>query len=116
MIITVLLPSGNTATLDVADNVLVFDGSEFLTPKTGSYVMLYALDVAALSMPFKDVAAQPLLAAVKIRSIVKSVDNTSVLVTDPLLVAAPDPSGGLCICGITCAGTDLAFVKVQVTN
>jgi hypothetical protein len=29
------------------------------------------------------------------------------------LIVAEDPSGGVCICGITCRGTDIAYVQVQ---
>lgn len=29
------------------------------------------------------------------------------------VVVATDPSGGTCVCGITCSGTDLSYVVVQ---
>ncbi len=115
MIITVLLPSGDKALMDVADNVLVYDGSEFTVPTVNKYVMLYTLAVSALSAPYKDTVLA-LQTAVQIRAMVTAIDQSSVPDTDPSLVSTPDPSEGLCICGITCAGTDLTFVAVTIDN
>lgn len=116
MFITLLMPNGSTASLGVADNTLVFDGSEFIRPADLKYAMLYALPVSARSVPYKDLDAQTLSAAVRIRALVQGVDPTETLVTDPSLVAEPDPVEGQCICGLTCNGTELRFAVVQLEN
>lgn len=116
MLITVLLPSGSTASLDVGENTLVFDGSKYAEPLHLKYVELYALPVSAQSMPYKEVPAQTLSTAVRIRALVTALDLTEEPDTDPSLMAAPDPSGGQCICGLTCNGTELRFVVVQLEN
>lgn len=116
MLITVMLPSGGTASLGIGDDVLVFNGQEFKDPKNLRYVELYGLPVNAKSMPFEGFPSQTLSAAVRIRAKVISIDADTVADTDPSLVTRTDPSGGQCICGLTCNGTDIRFAVVQLEN
>jgi hypothetical protein len=114
MRITVQMPVG-TATLDVADNVLVFNGEAYVQPSQALYLDLYTLPVAAVSAPILGLS-QALSALVSIRAKVLSLDPTIVPYTDPSIVQAPDPSGGMCVCGVTCSGTDIRFAVVQQEN
>lgn len=113
MIITALMPGGGSASLGVAENTLVYDGQEFLSPDKVKYLELYTLPVQALSAKYRT-PQEFLHAAVRIRALVINRDPTVVPDTDPSVVAEVDPSGGQCICGITCQGTDLRFVIVTV--
>lgn len=115
MLITAQLPAGGAAVFGVADGTLVFDGSEFVKPQSLTYAELYGVPVNAQSMPYKELPAQVLSAAVKIRARVLNVDPTEAP-TDPTLVTVADPLGGECICGLTCNGTELRFVVVQLEN
>jgi hypothetical protein len=114
MIITVQLPNG-TATLGVAEDLLVFDGEQFVDPTNAAYLELFSIPVEALSSGFSSLAVT-LSAAVRLRANVLGLDPTVVPVTDPSVVIAVDPSDGKCICGITCAGTNLRFVIVKPEN
>lgn len=111
MIITALMPGNVQIALDVADGFLVFDGREFVNPQYLSYIELYTLPVTALSAEHRNITLA-LETSVRIRALVISKNSTSVPVTDPAVIAEPDPTGGECICGLTCKGTDLRFVTV----
>lgn len=115
MLITVQLPTGDTAILGTGDGMLVFDGSEFVSPQSLKYVELYGVPVSAYSTPYKEVPAQVLSTATRIRALVLGTDPTAAPL-DPSIVSAMDPSGGQCICGLTCNGTELRFVAVQLEN
>lgn len=116
MLITVTMPDGSSATLAVGANTLVFDGQTFLEPQLLTYAELYGLPVSAQSVPYKEIPAQVLSTAVRIRAKVLGVDPTDEPVTDPKLVTQPDPTNGQCICGLTCNGTELRFAVVQLEN
>lgn len=114
MRITVQLPTG-TATLDVADDVLVFNGEAYVQPKHAMYLELYSLPVNALSKPMQGLADM-LHTQVSIKAKVVGIDPVVVPVSDPSVIQVPDPAEGMCICGITCAGTDIRFAVVQPEN
>jgi hypothetical protein len=109
------MPDQSTVTLDVADNYLVFNGNEFVNPSYLSYIELYTMPIAALSAEHRDIVVG-LQADVKIKALVISKSSVSVPVTDPSVVAEPDPANGECICGLTCNGTSLRFVTVTPEN
>lgn len=110
MILTVILPDGQ-GLLSVADDVLVFDGFTYVPPSVALYVELFRTPVEALSLPWREVTTI-LETAVRIRA--RVVDRNPVPAdTDPDVIVVPDPTGGECVCGITCAGTQLQFVKVH---
>lgn len=113
MILTILLPDGTNATVDIAVDTLVYDGSGFVQPADAQYVALYSLPVDAVTLPYKDIDALPISAAVTIRAFVISRDPTIVDPTSPDVIVAPDPSFGTCICGITCQGTEIRYIVVQ---
>lgn len=111
MILTAQMPDGMKVNLDVADATLVYNGFTFVAPAEATYVALYMLPVDALSADHRGVR-DILITERSIRARVTQKNQTSVPSTDPLVIAAPDPSGGECVCGITCHGTVLRFVTV----
>lgn len=113
MIIRAQMPDGSIAVLDVADNTLVYDGQEFKAPSSLKYVEVYALPVEALTTNYKEVV-ESIQTYASTKALVINVDPTSVPDSDPLLTTALDPSGGQCVCGLTCTGTDIRFVVVTV--
>lgn len=116
MILTLLMPNMRTATMDVADGVLVFNGDEFVRAAHLQYAELYIAPVEALSLNYKGLPALQLLTSVRYLARVIGSNPTQVIETDPQLVAVPDPSNGMCVCGITCQGTELQFVTVHTEN
>lgn len=112
MLITALLPDGQQVQLGIAQNTLVFDGTAFKSPSDISWIQLYTIPVAAVSMPYKDVLSQALVAQVTIRAIITEITDTVSPTTDPRVVSEADPAEGECVCGVTCNGTDIRFANV----
>lgn len=110
--LTVILPSQIQQVLDIEEpGTLVYDGQAFVDPQVAQYVMLYTLPVAAVGLPFEG-AIPNLVTSAYVQAGVVSYDGTPVIDTDPSLVTAVDPSGGTCVCFITCKGTWISYVKV----
>jgi hypothetical protein len=112
MFITVQLPDGLQKQMGIADNTLVYDGYEFKEPSDLVYAMLYAVDTPALSVPYKEVPAEQLSVAQRIRAKVVGKDPQQSPTSDGSLVVAADPTDGVCLCGLTCTGTEIRFAKV----
>lgn len=113
MLLTVLMPDQTQVQLVVADNELVFDGSDFWGPQRVKYVILLTMPVAAVSLPFDDIASTLLQAEVRIRALVLNREPDPETQTDPQLLVASDPGNGTCVCFVTYTGTELRFVKVH---
>lgn len=112
MLISLKLPDGELTGVEVADDVLVYNGSEFVNIKDAKYVVLYHVPVSAYTQPFRDLATSLIVANYYVRALVTSKVESPVTTTDPLLVSVADPSGGECICFVTCNGTNLSYVKI----
>lgn len=112
MLIDLILPNGPVSDVPVADDALIFTGSEFRTPKVGNYMMLLSVPVHAQTIPFSEVSTAFLIADYKYLALITAVNPVPETTTDPQVVSAVDPSNGVCICGITCIGTELQYVKV----
>jgi hypothetical protein len=115
MKVTALMPDRSTAVLDVAEGSLVYDGHNFVSPLIAQFIALYSVPVDAVSLPHRDVILQ-LQTQTCIGAKVVEVDAAPAASTDPSVIAQPDPSGGICICGLTCTGTDLRFAVVTLEN
>lgn len=117
MILTVLMPDQSQVNVTVADDTLVFDGMDFLEPERIKYVVLYKMPVAAVSLPFDDIASVLLSASVRIRALVLNRFLNPYVGTDPKVVVVPKPvEGDQCVCFVTCKGTELRFVQVHTVE
>jgi hypothetical protein len=114
MLITIVMPDQSTPVLSVADTDLIYDGQNYVAPWAARYVELYTLPTHALSLPFDTVQSQGLDVAARIRAFITSRLPDTTEPTDPSVVAVPDPSPGTCVCFVTCSGTELRFVKVEI--
>lgn len=113
MILIVLMPDQRQVQLNVADDVLVFDGIDFVDPARLKYVSLYTMPVESFSLPFDDLVSQRLTTAARVIARVLNRFVYPGLPDSPELETAPIPSPGQCTCFITCKGTDLRFVQVH---
>ncbi len=113
MLISLKLPDGVLTDVEVADDILVYNGSDFVKIADAKYVVLYHVPVSAYTQPFRDLATSLIVASYYVRALVLSKAAHVVTTTDPLLVTAADPSQGQCLCFITCNGTDLSYVKIS---
>ncbi len=109
-ILTLQMPARQVV-MNVADNTLVYDGQNFVAPEDAKYVMLYAVPITAMNLPFQYPAIQFQTSAAN-KCAVLAYNGTSEPSTSPEVVHVDDPSLGMCICGITCQGVNLAYVKV----
>lgn len=109
-ILTLQMPARQVV-MNVADNTLVYDGQNFVAPEDAKYVMLYDIPVDALSLPFQYPAVHFQTNAAN-KCAVLAYNGTTEPSTSPEVIHVGDPSMGLCICGITCQGVNLAYVKV----
>lgn len=111
-----LVPQGNTQpVIDVPLGNLVLSGGQFQHAQTAPTITLVE---PSTSSQFQTGTEPSSLAAlvtsqqqeVRIcwREVVAQQTNP-----DTGVIEVPDPSGGNCVCGVTCLGPDLAYVQVQ---
>ena len=122
MKVTVKLPNGTSAIMDVADGYLVLDADyDFVQPKVGTYITLLIGPNGASFTTFAAQLEQELTGLVDALNLqvtqyylckITDIDATPTPTTDPQIIAAPDPTGGVCVCGITCWGPNLKYVQV----
>lgn len=112
MQLRVYLPTNSIGIFNIADGDLVYDGSEFILPQNAKYIELYDVPVNALSLEYKNVVEMLTVSQV-ISACVIDYLPVSVPATDPQVIVEPNPSSS-CVCGITCNGMNLSYVKVTV--
>jgi hypothetical protein len=109
-ILTVHLPDQTLGAVNVADGDLVFNGQVFAQPSTVKYIALYDIPVSALTLEYKNVV-DTLHVSQQMLAYVEAYNPQTVPVTDPDVVAEPNPST-TCVCFITCNGTRFQYVQV----
>lgn len=113
-----LVPSGPNAAqqvIDVLDTDLVLSNGQFLPVQVAPTVSITQMPSTSEFTPFNASQLQQALSTSSVNEVrvcwrepVDTDDNP-----DAALIIEPDPTGGVCACGITCSGTDLSFVVVQ---
>jgi hypothetical protein len=101
--------------IDVDVDNLIFSNGAFVSPQTATSITISRTPYSA---SYETFGAFPVTEALT----VLSQDEVGICWREPVgtdqypnenVVTAVDPSGGVCVCGITCAGTQLSYVVVQ---
>jgi hypothetical protein len=111
-----LSPSnGIQQVIDVDVDHLILSNGVFTSPQTAKSITISRTTYAASYTTF---GAAPVTEALT----VAAQDEVSICWREPVgtddypnenVITAADPSGGECVCGTTCAGTNLSYVVVQ---
>jgi hypothetical protein len=111
-----LSPSNGTQqVIDVDVDHLILSNGVFVSPQTAKSITISRTTYAASYTTF---GAAPVTEALT----VAAQDEVSICWREPVgtdeyphenVITAVDPSGGECVCGTTCAGTNLSYVVVQ---
>ena len=114
-----LSPStGIQQVIDVDVDNLILSNGRFVSPQTAKSITISRTPFAA---SFATFGAAPVTEALT----VESQDEISICWREPVgtddypnenVIAAVDPSGGTCVCGTTCAGTNLSYVVIQTVT
>lgn len=100
--------------IDIPDTALILSNEQFVPVQTAPSVTLIQQPVTSEFTPFNSAQLQETLTTAQTQELricwrepedVQQYPDTDV-------IEATDPTGGVCLCGITCMGTDLAFVQV----
>lgn len=97
--------------LDVRNDELVYDGREFREPEKTQFVSLHESPSVGDTMPFPE--SVHCMVTGYLRLSVLDREQVQAGSSDPRLILAEDPTDGICICGITCDGVRLSYVKIQ---
>jgi hypothetical protein len=107
--------NANQQVIDVLSTDLVLSNGVFTPVQTAQSVTLTDQPSDTEFVPFNQAQIETALQGATTREVrvcwrepVDSDDNPS-----DAIILEPDPSNGVCVCGITCSGTDLSFVVVQ---
>jgi len=102
-----------------SSDVLVFDGNQFVRPQDADYVMLVTVqnvtgDIPGDLYPESNDVNQ-ISATWNNRFLCKVIGVTSAAVVGTDVETIVDPNNGQCVCGISCAGTDLQYIQVTTS-
>ncbi len=114
-----LVPQGGVQqVIDVDASDLVLSAQAFVSPQTAPTVTLVGASIDSVFTPFSFTPVPP----GGLSLVSSQQQEVRVCWREPVgtedypnqdLIVVPDPSGGMCTCGITCSGTDLTYVQVQ---
>ncbi len=105
---------GVQSIIDVPSDVLILSGGRFTYPAVAATITLTEQPVTSNFTPHFSGAVADSLATSgqeEVRVCYREPSDIQQY-TDTDVVEAVDPSGGSCICGVTCVGTELTYVKV----
>jgi hypothetical protein len=111
-----LVPQNNVQqVIDVDDSDLVLSDGQFVRVQLAKTITLVSANVESTYQPFAADASALTISNMQsqdVRICWKEPVGSDQFPSNEIVVA-PDPSAGACICGITCQGTDLAYVTVS---
>lgn len=107
---------GNQQVIDVDVDHLILSNGQFVSPQTAQSITLSGATYSATFTPFgyAPVPQQQLSMAYQeeIRICWREPVGTDDFPNENVIFEI-DPSGGECVCGVTCNGTNLSYVKVK---
>ncbi|MNX96909.1 hypothetical protein D3C86_1292510 [compost metagenome] len=112
--LTLVTPTGATA-VDIPDGYLVQDANgDYVPPERATAVLTYTATVDHPFTPFVDGGVPTILGVPQsfIYGVCRTEEVPVVEFPDDTIPIIPDPTGGQCICFVTCAGTNISYVKV----
>ena len=116
--------------IGVPDDALVFDGRSWVSPTEAEYVALntligvtasiqgeYAIQEKPIRPEPPECGDPPLPPQVTWENyfLCKVIDVEDGNIPTGVIIAE-DPTGGVCVCGVTCAGTEIVGVPVYIVN
>lgn len=105
--------------IDVDPDVLILSNGEFISPALATSITLISVSVEVGFIPFNSdqIPIELQNNSTKEIRICKRINVNSDDYPNPDVIEVNDPTGGVCICGITCLGTQITYVQVyQVTT
>ncbi len=114
-----LSPSNGTQqVIDVDVDDLILSNGVFANPQTAATITISRAPYTASLTTF---GSAPITGQLTLAS----TDEISICWREPVgteeypnenVIISADPSGGNCVCGVTCAGTDLSYVTVKTVT
>lgn len=107
--------NGQQQVIDVPDSVLILSNGQFVLVQTAPTVTLVGVPVTDTYTPFNAQQMQETL-------VIQQTQELRICWREPIptqqypdnnVIEANDPSGGTCVCGITCSGPEITYVQVQ---
>jgi hypothetical protein len=107
--------NGQQQILDVPSDALILSNGQFVLVQTAPSVTLYGVPVSEVFTPFNSSQTPVQLTNQQTQELRicwrEPVDVQQY--PDAEVIVVNDPSGGTCVCGITCVGANLTYVQVQ---
>lgn len=104
--------NGQQMVLDVPDGDLVLSDGVFVSPETAPTVTVTKPNVSGCFIPFIDGSTMQTLDVMSTQELKVCWRETITTTSNPSPIVVVDPSGGQCLCGITCWGPNLRYVQV----
>ncbi|QDH83407.1 hypothetical protein [Achromobacter phage Motura] len=113
--LTLIDPARTLFFVDVPDGEFIMNcNGDFVDPTKVVSVRTVSVNREHLFTPFVRDALPKLLQTAEYwcYGVVGHEPVAAVEYPNPTLIYAPDPTGGQCICGVTCLGDNLSFVRI----
>lgn len=111
-----LSPSnGSQQVIDVDVDDLILSNGGFVSPQTAKSITLSGAPFSASFTPFGSAPVTDITYQDETRICWREPVGIDQYPNENVIIAA-DPSGGVCVCGITCRGIDLSYVVVQTVT
>lgn len=104
---------GNQLVLDVPANDLVLSGHEYVQPQLAESITIVKPNTPNWSFQPFDAGTPLNLSTLQTEQVRVCWREPVTVATNPAPIAVVDPANGVCICGITCSGTKIAYAKVH---
>jgi hypothetical protein len=106
---------GKQQIIDIPATALVLSQGQFVPVQVAPSITLIGATISETYTPFDAAQIQQILTSQQTQElrICWREPVESQQYSDNGVIEANDPSGGQCICGVTCSGTEIAYVQVK---